>query len=290
MTNRAFVLIAVSLALLFPIDTRKSAAADCRLRPGVHGAGGCDSPLPAQLAHVQSVRFLLEDAAIHTIVTNQASADAFAAFLAGFTSNCIDVVITIRVVDPADAAFDAIPPASQQAAVLNDVRAFFATFAPTIDACQIGNEIFGGPGTYRINGRTAEQWTDGDFDALRAWLDAIAVAALDGAADASATLGLISPALTAGLTRRGALGVWQSACGPEPTCPPAGCGSPCYTPDPLATRLVDFIIAFGNETADMVDQHLHVHCREELAATITLLRQNPCGLLADAPRGLTSLE
>lgn len=281
----------IAILVLFGLGAASLRAGVCGLRPGVHGAGGCADPLPVQIAGTQAVRFILEHTAVADIVADPQAAAQFGAFLDALNNACIDVVITLRIPDPADGAFDTIPPAAEQPGVLSDITTFFTLFGPRIDACQIGNEIFGGPGTYRLGGRTAEQWTQPDFDTLEAWLASVAAAARDGAASAGATLGLISPALTPGLTRRGAAGVWDvSTCGAEPFCPPTGCAPACYTPDPTATRLVDFIIAFGNQYCDMVDQHLHVHCYEELSGVIGLLRQNPCGLLAATPTGLTCLE
>ena len=268
-----------------------AAGTACGLRPGIHGAGGCTDPLPLQVAGIRSVRFILEHTAIADIVADPQQRTQFRATLDLYAAQCVDVVITVRIADPVDGQFDFIPDPTEQAVILADLSTFFSMFADEVDACQIGNEIFGGPGTYRIGGQTAEQWTNTDFDALDSWLAAIAGAVTDGAGSAGASIGLISPALTPGLTRRGAVGAWQpGACGVQPDCETTTCSSPCYAPDALATRLVDFIIAFGNQYCDMIDQHLHVNCLAEIADLINLLEQNPCGLLAATPKRLTSLE
>lgn len=204
-----------------------------------------------------------------------------------YRDNCNQLIATIRVIDPRDDHYDWIPDPNEpnlpdewvtKSQTLALIEQFFAEFGDLFSHYQPGNEIFGGPGTYRAE-------TVAEIDDVFDWFDEMVAAAEAGIIiGGHPELRVISPSLTQGGVRAGLRGGCSCAEFCDPNCPPE-----CFNePAQLNSYRVFKTVEFGNGH-DGTDIHLHAECVAGMEDTIQLLR-DPNNLIDLAADRLTCYE
>jgi hypothetical protein len=261
------------------------------MKIGIHAPQNQPDTPSLDLPGVRVFRVMTTHYELYQILHDPPTQDLFEALIAAWADECVRPILTIRMPCEPGSDLDCIP--SNQPAALQILEEFATEYAADAEAFQIGNEIFGGPGTLFINDKEPDEWTEADFNVAFAWLADQATALRDGIEAAGCDTLVISPATTPGLVRVAARGAWDEdnpQCGELGFCQVPSCFDQCIVPIPEATHAVDRLIAFSNAHCDAMDMHLHSSCFDEVEENLTLLLENPCGLLATTPQTVTCME
>lgn len=175
------------------------------------------------------------------------------------------IILTIRNRNPNLPEYDYIPPDEStmgeltKQETLQVIEEFFRRFGDMVDYYQVGNEIFGGPGTYWIgdveSGYPLPEGDDADLDEVFTWLDDLAQAARRG----DPGIGIISSAINIPTLQAAAYSINID-------------GEPATTQN-RPTAAIMRTIDFGNRY-DGSDIHMHTYGAEFLEEALISLHDD----------------